>query len=308
MMSPLIQDMHQMIDTYFPDPELNSYLRLFLQDKLQEGLHWSELTICCHHMLGGSSDLIERSAALAELVILAIDIMDDIQDKDNPAKPWMQCPTDYALNAVCGYLMTFMAEAPSETMSAAGRLLALSINGQQKDLNGSVQTEAEYMEMIHQKSGSLLRFACHMGSSLVPNLSGEILERMDELAECVGVIAQLDNDLRDLSRFELKSDLLAKKRTLPILFLLRGGEEEFPAINRYYNGELSTEEFFGLRSQLMNYIQDSGCQEYTRVIQSLYIDRADELLESLPGTAEWKNNFRSLTYRAQLAPAAASQQ
>lgn len=308
MNKTLHHDMLSIIDRHFTEPDLNAYLKQFVQDKLNEGLRWSDITRYSHYLLGGNSPHLERSAALSEMMILAIDIVDDLQDKDNPSKSWMQCPPEVALNAICSLLAAFIAEAPEGTAAGAGRYLAMSVNGQHKDLNGSVETEADYMEMIHKKSGSLLRFACHMGIALVPGLSADVVERMDELAECVGVIAQLENDLNDICKLELKSDLICKKRTLPILFLLRDGDVEFPSICRYYDGKLPVEELFQQREELLAYIESSGCIEYTRVVQSLYIDRAEELLVSLPGTGEWKEKFRSITFRTQGSAAAAAKE
>lgn len=306
MNNSLLQEMFRMVDDYFTEPDLNRYLRLFIQDKLDEGLRWSDITLFSHYLFGGQSPFIERSAALTEMMLLAIDIVDDIQDRDNPSKPWMQCSPEQALNGVCALLVAFIAEAPPGTAPVAGRLLAESVNGQQKDVSAAILTEADYMEMIHKKSGSLLRFACHMGVSLVPGLPSEIAAQMDELAECVGVIAQLENDLNDVRRLDLKSDLISKKRTLPILFLLRGGETEFPLINRYYEGHLTAEEFFEHQSELLAYVEASGCMEYTRVVQSLYIERAEELLSALPCEEDWKERFRSVTFGVQ--PAAAAQE
>jgi competence protein ComQ len=306
MNKELMHELYRMVDDYFTEPDLNAALKLFMKDKLEEGLRWSDITRYSHYMLGGASPLIDRCAALSEMMILAIDIVDDIQDRDNPSKPWMQFPADQTLNAVCSLLVAFIAEVPGELAPVAGRLLAHSVNGQQKDLNGSVQTETDYMEMIHKKSGSLLRFACHMGVALIPGLEPDIRQRMDELAECVGVIAQLENDLTDLSKLDLKSDLMCKKRTLPILFLLRDGETEFPPIYQYYEGMIEAEQFFEHKNELLAYVVASGCIEYTRVIQSLYMERAEELLQSLPGTESWKEQFRSITFGVKTANAAAA--
>ncbi|MDF2924876.1 MAG: hypothetical protein K0R57_3790 [Paenibacillaceae bacterium] len=299
MNEALIDDMSRLIDDYFTEPDLNRYLKVFLREKQEEGTRWAEITRCTHHVLGGNSPLIDKNAALTEMMILAIDIVDDIQDQDNHSKPWMLCPIGHALNAVCSFLVAFIAEVPAATAQSAGRLLALSVNGQQKDLNGSIATEADYMEMIHKKSGSLLRFACQMGMSLVPELPKDIAAQLDELAECIGVAAQLDNDLKDLSKMESKSDLMCKKRTLPILFMLRDGLAEFPYINQYYDGELTAEQFFSRKAELLEYVEASGCIEYTRIVQSLYIERAEELLDALPFSSEGKQQFKNITFGAQ---------
>lgn len=291
----LMDEMFQLVNKYCTEPDLNACLKSFIHDKMNESARWADITKYTHYMLGGESPLIERSAALSELMILAIDIVDDIQDQDNPSKPWMQCPPHQALNAVCSLMAAFIAEVPAQASAMAGQLLAISVNGQHLDLSASVETESDYMNMIHKKSGSLLRFASHMGTCLLPEQPAEVLAAIDELAECVGVVAQLENDLNDVRQLEAKNDLICKKKTLPILFLLRGGEEEFPWINRYYSGEITADQFFSKKEELLAYVESSGCVEYTKVIQGLYIDRAEELLQKLPATDDWRTRFRSIT-------------
>lgn len=295
----LMDQMSQMFDAFFPEPDLNAYLKSFVREKSQEGSRWAEITRCAYYMFGGQSQAIEKNAALTELMLLAIDIIDDIQDRDNYTKPWMNCPMEHALNAVCSLLVAFIAEAPPQSAPIAGQLLALSVNGQQQDLNGSVQSEPDYMNMIHKKSGALLRFACHMGTSLLPEQPLEVREAMNDLAECIGVIAQLENDLRDVQKLELKSDMLSRKKTLPILFLLRDEDSGCPYVRDYYAGRLGQDQLLAQTAEILDYVEQSGCLEYTRVIQALYIERADMLLESLPVPEKWKQQFRSTTFAVQ---------
>jgi competence protein ComQ len=298
--------MHSIVDKYFLETDLNALLKQFIAEKAEEGTNWADITAFTHWMLGGDSLQIDRFSALTEWVVLAFDIIDDLQDQDNTSKPWMACPREYTLNAVLSFLIALIGElgelqannqqVSSSLMIQISQMLASSIIGQQNDLNHSVRTDADYIRMVEQKSGSLLRFACFMGYSLIPNLSNELVAQMDLLANHIGIIAQLGNDIRDVLRYDEKKDLLQKKRTLPILFLLKDSPEEFPPLAQYYQGEISEQEFLLRKQDCIQYIVDSGCIEYSRIVQSLFIEKAEEIYTSIPAVMPWKEKFKEITF------------
>ncbi|CAK4820332.1 unnamed protein product [Aphanomyces euteiches] len=119
---------------------------------------------------------------------------------------------------------------------------------------------------------------------------------MNELAYCIGAIAQIENDIQDILRFDLKNDLLHKKKTLPTLFLLAEPDEEFPFIQQYYEDKLSMEEILEKKQVCIQYIQDSGCIEYSKVIQRLLIQQAELLLSSVNAKSPWKEKFAELAH------------
>lgn len=289
------QDMLRMVEDHFQQDDLKKMLRTFVLEKAGEGTLWSAITRCTHHMLGGVSPHIEKSAALIEMIMLLLDIVDDLQDRDNMEKSWMQREQAAVLNAVLAFQAMVFAELDQIGSGLTGevcRHLARAIDGQHADVTQAVQNEEDYIAMVRQKSGSLMRLACMMGYSLVDGLPRETIDCLDDLAECAGVVAQIDNDVRDLLRYDVKNDLLHKKRTLPILFMLEDSMEEFPAIAQYYEGEMTSEEFLLRKVACMQYIRDCGCIEYAQVIRTLFADRADELLEAIPGVSPWKEQFK----------------
>jgi len=293
-------ELTRLVEEYFQQADLVKMLRAFIVDKAEEGAVWSALTRSTHYMLGGASPEIERAAALTEILVLLSDIVDDLQDRDNMQKIWMQYPEAEVLSAVLALHAILIAElpklgAPSEWLIETGRTLARAIDGQHLDVKMGAHTEQDYIVLIQQKSGTLIRLALMMGSSLVDGLEQVTIERLNELADCVGVIAQLSNDIRDVQRWDEKSDLLMKKRTLPILFMLEDSKEEFPVLAQYYEGDMSTEQFLQEKAGCMQYILDSGCIEYSQVIRKLFGDRAKELLGEIPAASPWKEQFESLT-------------
>ncbi|MFC5401635.1 polyprenyl synthetase family protein [Cohnella soli] len=294
-----LSQMLDMADRHFQSRDMKDLMRECINEKAKEQFKWASMTTYVHGMLGGESPAIERAAALTELLMLALDIVDDVQDQDNASMIWMQRPQAYALNAVLSFIAVAMSEwreiGNADMLGEIGQLLARSIEGQQKDVSGAVVTEADYVEMVRQKSGALIRLAFRMGYSLVDGLERETTQRIDEMAECVGMIAQIGNDVNDVIRYDVKNDLLQKKRTLPILFMLVDSHEEFPPISQYYEGKISEEEFLRSKSECMQYIRDSGCIEYSQVIQRLYTERAEELLQLIPAVSPWKEKLKELT-------------
>jgi competence protein ComQ len=301
----VVEEMNRIVDKYVTEGDLNELLKAFIRDKAAEGSKWSTITRYTYYMLGGNSGAIDQSAAMTEMVLLSFDIIDDLQDGDNKDKPWIVCSEAYTLNGILAFLFAFMGEmgaiqenlpqgSPS-IIAELGVILSRSINGQQIDLNGSIASEADYLDMIQKKSGSLLRFACFMGYSLIPDLDKQTVQAMNELADYIGMISQMENDVRDVLRFDVKNDLLQKKRTLPVLFLLMDDDQSFPYIQQFYNGSITRETFISRKQECIQHIEDSGSIEYCRIIQSLYIEQAASLLESISAIPSWKEQFRAIT-------------
>lgn len=292
--------MHRLVNEHIQAEDLRALLQAWIEDKSQETSVWSDLTLCCHYMLGGSSPQIQRIAAAAELVILTLDIVDDLQDQDQPGKPWMQCPPAYALNGILAFYAAFMAELgrlgiPGPALTEIGRLLSRSVNGQQKDVNGSAATAEDYLLLNQEKSGSIFRLAFHMGCIGLEVPPGT-LERLDELADCIGLLHQIENDKRDIVRLDLKNDLYGRKRTLPILYLLCNEDPEFLLVQDYYKGAYTPEYMGAHKAEVLKLIEDSGCLEYAGVVQSLCLQKIEEQYEGLEALPDWKKKFRELTF------------
>ncbi|MDB5052963.1 MAG: isoprenyl transferase-like protein [Bacilli bacterium] len=304
MQPNIIEEMIRIVDEHVYVAEFNELLKNCILDKAAEKSIWSEITQYSHYMFGGNSPSIHRLAALTEMMMLSLDIMDDLQDQDNTDKLWMKCPPKYALNAFLALLMGAINEIADIERHEEGSFplvrevsgfIMRALDGQYSDLNDSVHTEEDYIKMIQQKSGSLIRAACYMGYGVL-SLPELTVEKMNELAVCIGTIAQIENDIKDITRFDLKNDMLQKKRTLPIFYLLAEKDEDFSVIQDFYEGKLSQQQFLEKKVECIQYILDSGCIEYSRVIQRLFINQAEQILESLEAISPWKEKFREVTF------------
>lgn len=294
--------MFRMIDEYGYDPDFNALLKSFMKDKEHEDGLWSQLTLCTHHMMGGRFPHIHRLAAATELMMLTLDIVDDVQDQDHRSKPWMQCPEAISLNAVLAFLMGILGELGKLQMDHAvlveiSTIIARAVNGQQRDVTNRIVDADDYLAMTQEKSGSLFRFACFMGYSSA-GCSKEAIQLIEDLADCIGLIHQIQNDMRDFMRWDMKNDLLSRKRTLPALYLLSIEDPAFAPFKSYYDGHILTDEFLREKDKLVQIINDSGCMEYTRIVQSVCIQKAEEMFDQLPALAPWKQRFKELTFGA----------
>ncbi|WP_165972173.1 polyprenyl synthetase family protein [Paenibacillus piri] len=292
--------MYRIVDDHIDVEDLNTQLKTFIADKEQENASWSKITVCTHYMLGGNSPHLHRMAAVTELVILALDIMDDLQDQDHDSKPWRQCPQAVALNAILALLMGVVGElgqlqVKDRALVEVSQIISRSVNGQQKDVTNSISSADDYVLMTQEKSGSLFRFACFMGYSNLA-CAAETVEQLHDLADCIGLIHQIQNDMRDLAQFHVKSDLFTKKRTLPILYLLSNDDAAFSKIKDYYEGKIQADELLREKEDIVRMIHESGCLEYARIVQSVCIQKAEEIYEQLQASSPWKEQFKEMTY------------
>lgn len=291
------QELETLVDQYVESTELIELFKQFIEEKRQEQSIWADLTIYSHRMLGGDSSDIYRAAALTEMLLLLLDIIDDLQDQDNHSMPWMVCPPAYTLNIVLSIFAAVIGEIGKLSIdsSKASALLVKSIAGQQADISRSVVTEEDYVTMVFNKSGSLLQLACYMGYGMIPDLDGQSEEQMNELASMIGMVSQLENDIRDVVRWDKKNDIWQRKHTIPTIYLLSFSQENFPILNQYYDATISEQQFLEHKVECLDYIHSSGCLEYSRVIQSLYLNRAREIVAAMTLIDPWKQHFLDIT-------------
>jgi competence protein ComQ len=302
--SHIQEHLYRIVDDYIRADDLNQLFKSFLISKVKEDSSWGKITLYTHYMLGGASPDIERYAAMTELIVLISDIIDDLQDQDQEDKPWMQCSQADTLNTIFVMLLGFVGELGhmqinEKWLIEITQIITRSVKGQYKDVMNVATSADDYLLMTQEKSGSLFRLACYMGHMTL-DCSQETIEQMNDLADCIGLIHQIQNDMRDLIRYDVKNDLYKKKRTLPILYLLAIEDEAFLSLQNYYEGKITTEALLRDKEAFIQMIADSGCMEYSRVVQSVCLQKAEEIYERLPALSHWKLKLREATYGAYL--------
>ncbi|WP_138755748.1 polyprenyl synthetase family protein [Paenibacillus sinopodophylli] len=299
--NPLIgQHMQQLAQRYFTAGPLARFAERYIKDKLNESLRFGQLTVIHYRMFGGQGDSAYKVAAAVELFILASDILDDLQDQDAPGKPWMQDPLPIALHVATALLtlsQQAMLDGAAGTETKIG-LVALmndrllrSANGQMLDILNEMQDEQAYLEVIKQKSGSLLQFAC-MAGVMAAGLPWN--DTVAEYAIEIGIAAQIQNDLRDLLRWDEKSDFLQRKRTLLTLYLIEGEAEEDQWIKHYFECRLSTEDVAMKRDLFFETCERTGAILYGSVMSRMHYNRFEELVDSFEQISAWKSTLLDL--------------
>jgi octaprenyl-diphosphate synthase len=144
-------------------------------------------------------------------------------------------------------------------------------------------TEAEYIQIIADKSAAFFGSCCRLGASLA-SASHEHTEALARFGLCAGIAFQMTDDLLDITGEEsrtgktVQSDLAARKPTLPLIHLLQsvdaGTRNE---IHAALNSPAS------LDGQLDVLLQRHGSLDYVRRRAARYTQEAIEALDSLPG-------------------------
>ncbi|WP_028545987.1 polyprenyl synthetase family protein [Paenibacillus taiwanensis] len=280
------EELYALIDEFFTD-SIRLYARRFLDDKLEEDTHFGLLTLFHYRMFGGEGDLIYKAGAAMELFMLSYDIFDDVQDQDASHKSWMQIPQPLAINVAIGlFNLGHYALQSSSTdlerlrlvVNMTQRQLLAAVNGQTIDLMNSVVDMESYMDMIEQKSASMLIMACMTGVLLA---TGEYNTTVETYAREMGFGAQLLNDYRNMIRWEHSSDITSGRRTLPILILLDElhkaaylTEAQFDKLSEYISNDL-------FRSEIIRIFEQADVEMYIDVLLRTHYFQCMEHFDSL---------------------------
>lgn len=291
------QQMREQVQRFFTAEPLARFTELFIEDKLAESSKFGQLTVIHYRMFGGTGEEVYEAAAAVELFILASDILDDLQDQDAPKKPWMQVPQPVAIHAASA-LLTLSQQAMLNCAGNGEVRIALSemmnvqllraANGQMIDIMNEIADEEAYLDMVKQKSAALLLLACMTGVMLAGQPWNSIVA---EYATEVGIATQIQNDLRDLLRWDDKSDFLQRKRTLLTMYLIEGDAEEDRWINDYFQGRLTAEDVLINRERFREACERTGTILYGSVMSRMHYNRFEELLDSIQETSPWKSTF-----------------
>ncbi|MDQ6420097.1 polyprenyl synthetase family protein [Paenibacillus sp. LHD-117] len=291
----IAEEMKALVRHRFQSNRLCGLALRFVEDKLGERMIFGALTFVHFHMCGGDSGHPYQAAAGMELIILASDILDDLEDQDAPSKPWMNVPLPEALHAATS-LLTLAQQALLECvtdMRQRGELatmmnnqLLMSADGQMMDIAGEAKDEAAYLEMVSRKSASLFVLACNAG---VMAAGREWREDVAAYAEALGLASQMKNDIRDLVRWDDKSDFLQRKPSLALLYLLEGAAESDAWIVDFYEGRLGMEDVRERQALFREALERTGALLYGTVMGRMHYNRFLDLLAAMPVEESWKD-------------------
>ncbi len=295
--NPRMEAIRQLLDTHFKQSDFRSMAQRYMAYKQQETTVWPELTRLTHLMLGGTSSEIAAASAQTELMILSLDILDDLQDQDHFEPPWMKDNSALAMNCASNMMLAGLYGLSGKPAHPKiFELLVNAHNGQHLDLSDAAKDEERYLEIVSGKSSSLINLAIQMGYQLLERRSPSIEAQLDEFANCIGIAAQLQNDLKGLTTLKSRNDLVNRKSTLATLFLLDLCSVDFPLLKQYYDGECGLDDLIQQKPLLVAFIEQSGVTAYISAVQQLYVNRADEILSGLELQQPWADQFKAITY------------
>lgn len=243
---------------------------------------------------GGINDSTHRGAALIELLHTATLVHDDVVDDANYRRGFFSINAlwknkiavlvgDYLLSRGLllsvdngdFHLLKIVSNAVKEM--SEGELLQIA-KARKLDI-----TEEVYYTIIRQKTASLIASCCAVGASSTES-SPELIDKMREFGEKVGMAFQIKDDLFDYGADEIGKpvgiDIKEKKMTLPLIFALQQADwlEKKRIIHMIRN---RSEEKKAV-NEVIGFVKKSGGLEYAETVMNRYYQEALEILKSFP--------------------------
>ncbi|WP_326980780.1 polyprenyl synthetase family protein [Bacillus vallismortis] len=252
----------------------NSDLKKYLINFIDEKNHFSFGSLAFKHYVALSGNQYSHILMLAggiELLILAFDIFDDLEDEDNIEKEWMAIDPSLSLNAATTIYTLGLETICSISDSSEFHQLTLkyalnAMQGQHDDLRNSPETEEECIQMMKQKSGSLTAMSAVLAAMLA---NGQFNQIIEDYAYKIGIIKQLENDYFGLVN-DQRSDIRKKRKTLIYLFLNRKFNEASVKILRQMNSQTSYHRLITDRSKFDDLLYEAGLNQYVSMLIKLY--------------------------------------
>ena len=245
--------------------------------------------------LDSTNDKTYRAAALLELLHTATLVHDDVVDDAEKRRGFFSINAlwknkvavlvgDYLLSR--GLLLSVkhkdyrMLEITSNAVQemSEGELLQME-KARKLDINEEV-----YFDIIRKKTASLIASCCASGAASVSD-DDELIEKMRQFGELVGIAFQIRDDLFDYGSTETIGkptgiDIKEKKMTLPLIFTLSNctSEDRRLIINTVKNHNTDK----ACVTKVMDLVKSSGGIVYATKHMHDYRDRALKMLNELP--------------------------
>jgi octaprenyl-diphosphate synthase len=254
---------------------------------------------------GGISESTFRGASLIELLHTASLVHDDVVDEANYRRGF------FSVNALWKNKIAVLV---GDFLLTRG--LALSLEHKEYDLltiaNNAVKemsegellqfeksrrldiTEETYLEVIRQKTASLIASCCSIGASS-SGATPEVVDSMRRFGEKIGMAFQIKDDLFDYEDQEIGKpvgiDIKEKKMTLPLIYALSKSSwlEKRRIIGIIRNQSHKTKKV----KEVIAYVKASGGIEYATGRMKEYHQSALDLLKEFPET-DYKRSLQQL--------------
>ncbi|MFT4525711.1 MAG: octaprenyl-diphosphate synthase [Granulosicoccus sp.] len=245
--------------------------------------------------LDSTNDKTYRAAALIELLHTATLVHDDVVDDAEKRRGFFSINAlwknkvavlvgDYLLSR--GLLLSVkhkdyrMLEITSDAVQemSEGELLQME-KARKLDI-----TEEIYFDIIRKKTASLIASCCASGAASVSE-DNELIEKMRQFGELVGIAFQIRDDLFDYGSAKAIGkptgiDIKEKKMTLPLIYTLNNcsSEDKRFIINTVKNHNTDTDRV----AKVIALVKSLGGIDYATKHMHEYRDKALNMLSELP--------------------------
>ncbi|TXI91128.1 MAG: octaprenyl diphosphate synthase [Neisseriales bacterium] len=261
------------------------------------------LTVMCGRMLGNSSELIYKMAAMIEYIHTATLLHDDVVDESGLRRGRATANAVFgnAASVLVGdfiYTRAFQLMVESNSLKVL-KIMADSTNVisegevlQLLNIGRSDLTEAEYFKVIESKTARLFEAGARV-AAIVSGATEEVEDKLADYAICLGTAFQIVDDILDYNSSSevmgknVGDDLLEGKVTLPLIFLLTTGDANTKslitaAIDKPKEADIA---------KIVNLVVTSDSLDYCRKLAHDYVSRAKSALDALPD-----NNYRDALF------------
>jgi octaprenyl-diphosphate synthase len=254
---------------------------------------------------GGINDSTFRGASLIELLHTATLVHDDVVDEANYRRGFFSVNAlwknkvavlvgDFLLSRGLILsienkdfnLLKIVTNAVKEM--SEGELLQIE-KSRRLDINETV-----YYDIIRQKTASLIASCCAVGASS-SGASEEVVEKMRQFGEKIGMAFQIKDDLFDYGEMEIGKplgiDIKEKKMTLPLIYALSqsGWLEKRRIISIVRNESDNPKKV----KEVIAYVKQSGGIQYAVEKMNQYHREALAILECFPHSP-YRNSLKDL--------------
>lgn len=199
-----------------------------------ESSRWALLPGLCCQAAGGDPHWADDVAAAWLLYYVAADLMDSVEDQDEPDGWWADLGPGFALNVASGLFFSASQAlnrlySHQETRAVAAMVIENFNNsflkmcsGQHADLLQAEPTLQKYWETASGKSGVFFALACRTGACLVEK-DETCLDSYAEFGHQLGLLIQILDDLEDFRSPDGTDALPAISsltRSLPLAYAL----------------------------------------------------------------------------------------
>jgi len=257
-------------------------------------------------LCGEISERTYRAASLIELLHTATLIHDDVVDDSNERRGF------FSLNALWKNKISVLV---GDYLLSRGLLLALDNDDFDllKIVSRSVKQMSEgellqlekarnldikedvYFEIIQKKTASLIASCFECGAASA-GADAETQEKMRLMGEYTGIAFQIKDDLLDFNNGKNTGkpsggDIKERKMTLPLIHLLDNSSylEKRKIINIVKNHNQDPDKV----ALLIDKVNQSGGIDYARIKMKENLQKAFEILDTLPDTP-WRKSLRDL--------------